>query len=66
MAKFRAEPVYDSGSGKYLLELYYPEDATTPSAVSDPLYATQADAEHHAVETFKKWLHMLHNSPHMH
>lgn len=45
MPLLRIEPVRDSKTGKYLLEIYNPHDADVPFVTTQPRYHTQAAAE---------------------
>ena len=54
MARFRIETVEHIPSGKYFNELYYPDDATHPVAVSPPIYGSFKETEDSAVKLAKK------------
>ena len=53
MAQFRVEFVLDEASGKYLAELYNPENQAELVARTEALYATQAAAVLGLVQIFK-------------
>ena len=53
MAQFRVEFVMDPASGKYLAELYNPENQAELVARTEALYATQAAAVLGLVQLFK-------------
>ncbi|HUQ25170.1 MAG TPA: hypothetical protein VM140_05830 [Burkholderiales bacterium] len=53
MAQFRVEFVLDEASGKYLAELYNPENQAELVARTEALYATQAQAVLGLVQLFK-------------
>jgi len=53
MARFRVETVFDSKSGCYYMELYYPDDAATPQATTGPIYSSHEEAERDALRMFK-------------
>ncbi|HXU42170.1 MAG TPA: hypothetical protein VN675_07590 [Burkholderiales bacterium] len=53
MAQFRVEFVMDPASGKYLAELYNPENQAELVARTEALYATQAAAVLGLVQIFK-------------
>lgn len=53
MAQFRIESVFDSFTGKYRVEVYYPSDAATPFVVSNPIYTSHDHAMADSVEIFK-------------
>lgn len=53
MARFRVETVLDPVSGKYFNELYYPETATSPIAVSPAVFDTKQAAEAGAVRAIQ-------------
>ena len=53
MAQFRVEFVLDQASGKYLAELYNPENQAELVARTEALYATQAAAVLGLVQIFK-------------
>lgn len=54
MAKFRAEAVADSKNGKWLVELYHPDDASTPFARSAAVYPSEEAALADTIEKMKK------------
>ena len=54
MAEFRVETVEDSSTGLIFAELYFPDDAQTPSATTDPLFATHEEAAAAIIDAFKK------------
>ena len=45
MALIRIEPVKDSATGRFFLEIYYPSDADMPLVTTAPRYQTSAAAE---------------------
>ena len=53
MAQFRVEFVLDEASGKYLAELYNPENQAELVARTEALYANQAAAVLGLVQIFK-------------
>ena len=53
MAQFRVEFVLDEATGKYLAELYNPDNQTELIARTEALYATQAAAVLGLVQVFK-------------
>lgn len=53
MAQFRVEFVLDEASGKYLAELYNPENQAELVARTEALYASQAQAVLGLVQLFK-------------
>jgi hypothetical protein len=53
VAQFRVEFVLDEASGKYLAELYNPENQAELVARTEALYATQAAAVLGLVQIFK-------------
>ena len=53
MAQFRVEFVLDEASGKYLAELYNPENQSELVARTEALYASQAAAVLGLVQIFK-------------
>ena len=53
MAQFRVEFVLDQASGKYLAELYNPENQQELMVRTEALYPTQASAVLGLVELFK-------------
>ena len=53
MAQFRVEFVLDEATGKYLAELYNPENHAELIARTEALYATQAAAVLGLVQFFK-------------
>ena len=53
MAQFRVEFVLDEASGKYLAELYNPENQAQLIARTEALYANQAAAVLGLVQLFK-------------
>lgn len=56
MARFRAETVFDGKSGKYFVELYYPENATEPLVRTRPIYPSHEVAEQETIRTMKEAL----------
>ncbi|MRX33211.1 hypothetical protein [Aminobacter sp. MDW-2] len=54
MATFRIETDYDSGTGLIYAELYYPKNATSPSAVTKPIYHSHENAALDVINMFKK------------
>ena len=54
MAQFRVEFVLDEATGKYLAELYNPENQAELIARTEALYATQAAAVLGLVKLFKE------------
>lgn len=54
MPRFRVESVRDVVTGKYYIELYYPEDQTIPVAVTKPIYVSRETAEADAVNIVQK------------
>ena len=53
MAQFRVEFVLDEATGKYVAELYNPENQSELIARTEALYATQAAAVLGLVQVFK-------------
>ena len=53
MAQFRVEFVLDEATGKYLAELYNPDNHSELIARTEALYATQAAAVLGLVQVFK-------------
>ena len=53
MAQFRVEFVLDEATGKYLAELYNPENQSELIARTEALYASQAAAVLGLVQVFK-------------
>ena len=53
MAQFRVEFVLDEATGKYLAELYNPDNQSELIARTEALYATQAAAVLGLVQVFK-------------
>lgn len=53
MAQFRVEFVLDEATGKYLAELYNPENQAQLIARTEAVYATQAAAVLGLVQVFK-------------
>ena len=53
MAQFRVEFVLDEATGKYLAELYNPENQAQLIARTEAIYATQAAAVLGLVQVFK-------------
>ena len=53
MAQFRVEFVLDEATGKYLAELYNPENQAELVARTEAIYATQAAAVLGLVQVFK-------------
>ena len=53
MAQFRVEFVLDEATGKYLAELYNPENQAELIARTEAIYATQAAAVLGLVQVFK-------------
>jgi hypothetical protein len=56
MALYRCESVLDHATGRYFLELYYPETSTTPVATSAPVYASHDEAEADTLRMFARQL----------
>lgn len=56
MALFRTEVLFDAGTGLFFMELYYPEEATSPEFVSDPIYGSPEEAERDAPSVFRQVL----------
>lgn len=56
MAQFRVEFLLDQASGKYLAELYNPDNANDLIARTEALYPTQAAAVMGVIELFKNAL----------
>lgn len=54
MAKFRVETVDDLNTGLIYAELYYPDDAVTPTEVTDPIFATHEEAAASIIAAFRK------------
>lgn len=54
MANIRVESVLDPKSGKYFVEVYYPEDSAIPVVVSKPIYNSIKLAEFDALRMFKE------------
>lgn len=53
MAQFRVEFILDTASGRYLVELYHPENEDEILVRTEPLYPTQAAAVLGVVQLFK-------------
>ncbi|MGH8740031.1 MAG: hypothetical protein ACREUN_03915 [Burkholderiales bacterium] len=53
MAQFRVEFVLDQASGKYLAEMYHPENESELLVRTEALYPTQAAAVLGVVQLFK-------------
>lgn len=51
MALLRIEPTLDDKSGLYFLEIFYPEDATSPFVTTEPRYMTKSAAENDTIAT---------------
>lgn len=45
MSLIRIEPVQDTASGKFFLEIYHPHDAGQPFVTTAPRYVSKAAAE---------------------
>lgn len=56
MAQFRVEFLLDQASGKYLAELYNPDNANELIARTEALYPTQAAAVMGVIQLFKNAL----------
>lgn len=56
MAQFRVEFLLDQASGKYLAELYNPDNGNELIARTEALYPTQAAAVMGVIELFKNAL----------
>jgi hypothetical protein len=56
MARFRAETVLDPNSGKYYVELYYPDNATEPLVTTDPIYPSHEVAEQETLRLMQEAL----------
>ena len=56
MAQFRVEFLVDQASGKYLAELYNPDNANELIARTEALYPTQAAAVMGVIQLFKNAL----------
>ncbi len=56
MAQFRVEFLLDQASGKFLAELYNPDNASELVARTEALYPTQAAAVMGVIELFKNAL----------
>ena len=56
MAKFRAETVLDTNSGKYYIELYYPDDAAEPMVTTDAIYPSHEVAEQETIRLIQEAL----------
>ena len=54
MAHFRIESVFDTASGCYFNELYYPDTSATPLAVTAAIYGSLQAAETGAVDMLKR------------
>jgi len=54
MEKFRVETAIHSASGLIYAELYYPDNAATPIATTEPVYLGHQQAETDIVNMFKK------------
>ena len=54
MAKFRVETVLDKKSQKYSMELYYPDNAQKPFAVTKPIYFSPETALQDCVDMMEK------------
>jgi hypothetical protein len=53
MAKFRVETVEDISTSLIFAELYYPDNAKKPSAVTDPIFSTHEAAAASIIDAFK-------------
>ena len=54
MAQFRLETVWDSNTGVFKIEIYYPNDAKEPMAVSPSVFRTHEEALPRAVDLLKE------------
>ncbi len=45
MTLLRIEPARDAATGKFYIQLYYPQDSTEPFVTTQPRYMTAAAAE---------------------
>lgn len=53
MARFRVETVQDPQTGLFRAELYFPEDASVPKAVTKPIYVSHEHAAEEVIEMFR-------------
>jgi len=56
MAKFRAESVLDNDTGKYYIELYYPDNAPEPIVTTDAIYPSHEIAEQETLRLIQEAL----------
>lgn len=56
MAKFRTESVLDKNTGKYYIELYYPDNASEPMVATDVIYPSHEVAEQETLRLIKEAL----------
>ena len=54
MEKFRVETAIDAASGLIYAKLFYPDNAMTPIATTEPVYLGHEQAETDIVNMFKK------------
>lgn len=52
--QFRVETLQDAKSGRYYVEIYYPETEAAPYVTSTPVYTSHEEAEKDVVNLFKK------------
>jgi hypothetical protein len=56
MAKFRAESVLDKNTGKYYIELYYPDDSSEPLVTTEAIYSSHEIAEQETIRMIQEAL----------
>jgi hypothetical protein len=54
VAHFRLEAILDNMTGLYLLEAYYPPEATEPFAGTEPWFRTEDEVYGHFKEKFSE------------
>ena len=59
MSHLRVETAKYPKTGKVYAELYYPEKALIPIAVTEPIYLSREVAVKDATETFDHWMDQL-------
>jgi len=62
MAQFRCEATRDVRTGKFFVELYYPDTSAQPIAVTKPRFNSLDEAEQQTVLWFKQWFEKLNYS----
>ena len=54
--QFRAETNLDPATGLYYVEVYYPDNAATPIATTQPTYSSISEAEQDILSVFRRWV----------